>query len=166
MLNLYAIVAVCLVAYYVLRNLRPPTSSNLEEQDRTFAFDAHSALNIALFPPLFFFSGLYYTDVVSTLLVLVSYSLFLKKSRSNWTTRDEILSVLVGIAALSFRQTNIFWVAVFPAGLAVVEALKEDRTFPVDAKQLSLMEILRRSSEQGRVYDLEVHDAGLQGNSP
>ena len=90
------------------------------------AYDVHTALNIALFPPLFFFSALYYTDVLSTLYVIMSYDIFLRMRNPQyvgWQTSTEVL--LSGLLALSCRQTNIFWVAVFPAGLIVVQVLKE-----------------------------------------
>jgi alpha-1,2-glucosyltransferase len=97
----------------------------------------HTAVNITLFPPLFFFSGLYYTDVLSTCLVLLTYRHFLHTQ----DTRPKIGLVQpptcqvfkqgfkrgvglysLGIFALLMRQTNIFWVAVFLAGQDIVSA--------------------------------------------
>lgn len=71
----------------------------------------HRAVNIALFPPLFFFSGLYYTDVGSTAFVLLTYYLFLAGGHKG----SSILFLPIAVASLFFRQTNIFWMAVFPA---------------------------------------------------
>lgn len=45
--------------------------------------DLHCAFNIALFPPLFFFSALYYTDVISTAFCLVAYLSMLQGSHSS-----------------------------------------------------------------------------------
>ena len=77
----------------------------------------HTAFNIALFPPLFFFSGLFYTDVLSTCLMLRMYRLFLQRHGAAWL-------YVAGILALLMRQTNIFWVALFMGGLEAVETIK------------------------------------------
>ncbi|ORY08933.1 DIE2/ALG10 family-domain-containing protein [Clohesyomyces aquaticus] len=173
-LNAGAICVVCILAYDILRNLRARTSSNQKEKatrvgsqkgghhgEQTALFDAHSALNISLFPPLFFFSGLYYTDIISTLLVLLSYNTFLKKGRGRWRFWEDVTFVQIGIVALSFRQTNIFWVAVFPAGLSVIDAIKrgESITYP---KDISLRELIDKSWSEGFVYDCDVGDAGFK----
>lgn len=161
------------MAYNAMRNLRASATpgklvkQNSDEKERqsqpqtddpTVLFDAHSALNISLFPPLFFFSGLYYTDVVSTLLVLVSYTALLKKQKGSWGLQDEVMSFFIGILALCFRQTNIFWVAVFPAILAVVDALKKDGTIASDVKAT---DILKKSWSEGRIYDAPVNNAAI-----
>ncbi|KAG9243448.1 DIE2/ALG10 family-domain-containing protein [Calycina marina] len=78
----------------------------------------HIAFNLALFPPLFFFSGLYYTDVLSTCVVLRMYRLFLERGGGLWL-------YIAGIVSLSMRQTNIFWAVIFMGGLDVVRALKQ-----------------------------------------
>ena len=79
----------------------------------------HAALNICLFPPLFFFLGLYYTDVWSALSVIITLRFHQKKA-----TRS---MVLAGIASLFFRQTNIFWVGIYLGGLEVVRKLERHR---------------------------------------
>ncbi|KAL8909534.1 MAG: hypothetical protein Q9171_005013 [Xanthocarpia ochracea] len=79
----------------------------------------HAALNICLFPPLFFFFGLYYTDVWSALSVIITLRFHQKQA-----TRS---MVLAGIASLFFRQTNIFWVAIYLGGLEAVRKLRRDR---------------------------------------
>jgi alpha-1,2-glucosyltransferase len=86
---------------------------------------AHTAINMSLFPPLFFFSGLYYTDLQSLLVVLLSIhlSLLLVKNKQGW--KLTALQMFLGIASLFFRQTNIFWVAVFPIGLIVLDCLQK-----------------------------------------
>jgi alpha-1,2-glucosyltransferase len=137
-----------------------------DDQDQSLIFDAHSALNISLFPPLFFFSGLYYTDVASTLVVLMNYSAFLQRSlqrkRGSWKARDEFISVVLGIVAISFRQTNIFWVAVFPAGLTVVDTLKSNVGPSARSPTWTPSEILTQSWRSGQIYDPSVADASLK----
>ena len=60
-----------------------------------------SSLNMSLMPVLFFYSFLYYTDQVSTALVLLTFSLHL--SGNSW-----LASFSAALAILS-RQTNIVW---------------------------------------------------------
>lgn len=62
-----------------------------------------SSLNMCLFPLFYFFSFLYYTDVGSTFLVIFMYSLHL--NGNDWWAS------FIGLLAVSFRQTNIIWVA-------------------------------------------------------
>jgi hypothetical protein len=79
---------------------------------------AHTAINICLFPPLFFFSGLYYTDIASLLFVLLSYHANLLAIQGKGSRLGlAALQLFYGIGALLFRQTNIFWVGIFPIGL-------------------------------------------------
>ncbi|XP_063237574.1 putative Dol-P-Glc:Glc(2)Man(9)GlcNAc(2)-PP-Dol alpha-1,2-glucosyltransferase [Bacillus rossius redtenbacheri] len=61
-----------------------------------------STLNLATFPVLYFFTFLYYTDVLSTLLVMLMYLLHLHERR--------LLSAATGLLAVVTRQTNIIWV--------------------------------------------------------
>ncbi|KAF2471520.1 alpha-1,2 glucosyltransferas-like protein alg10 [Lindgomyces ingoldianus] len=138
------------------------TQTQKAESKQTALVDAHTALNIALFPPLFFFSGLYYTDVISTLLVLLSYNMFLKRGRGRWRFWENFTYIQVGIVALSFRQTNVFWVAVFPAGLAVIDTLKKNGAASAFSKTTCFREALKESWVRGRIHDCPVQEAGLQ----
>lgn len=61
------------------------------------------ACNVMLFPPLFFWHFLYYTDVLSVNAILLMLLLHLRK-RFN-------LAALTGISSVLIRQTNIVWVA-------------------------------------------------------
>ncbi|PYH87337.1 alpha-1,2 glucosyltransferase alg10 [Aspergillus ellipticus CBS 707.79] len=89
------------------------------------AWLSHTVLNIGLFPPLFFFSGLYYTDILALLVVIEAYNWDLKRSAQGGLAPLQTLVFLVlGLAALAFRQTNIFWVSVFLGGLQVVRQLR------------------------------------------
>lgn len=134
----------------ILTNNRAPFSTAL------------TAFNIASFPPLFFFGALYYTDVMSTATVLISYHAFLKTvGKPQRSISDDLIAVVSGIAALFFRQTNIFWVAVFPAGLTVLEVLKDNgSTLPSTVRQ-GYVAILENSWTKGIIYDRSLRDGGL-----
>ncbi|KAF2872467.1 DIE2/ALG10 family-domain-containing protein [Massariosphaeria phaeospora] len=174
MVNVGAICAIHLLAYDTLRNLRcqrafPPAQNGGKNEvlhqsgakNPMSLLDTHTALNISLFPPLFFFAALYYTDVVSTLIVLLSYNVFLKRNKHASRIRRDITAISVGTTALLFRQTNIFWIAVFPAGLAVVEALKDEsqsgHTLSGDPKP-TLNEIWNTNL----IHDCSSWDAGVE----
>lgn len=77
------------------------------------------------FPLFFFFTNLYYTDPLSTALVLLGLSLGCSGRQG--------ASALVFLSSLLFRQTNIVWAAL-AAGLAVVgdtSVLQLPRRVPV-----------------------------------
>jgi alpha-1,2-glucosyltransferase len=89
------------------------------------SFDTYyTGVNIALFPVLFFFSALYYTDVMSTLVVLVAYHnhLFRLAPRPPSFVND-VWTVVLGVGALFMRQTNVFWVVVYMGGLEAAHVL-------------------------------------------
>ncbi|KAG0131099.1 alpha-2-glucosyltransferase Alg10 [Tuber indicum] len=65
----------------------------------------HEAINVALFPLLWFFSGLFYTDVYSTVWVLWSYLAWLRGCVG--------CSSITAWWALWFRQTNVLWTGFF-----------------------------------------------------
>lgn len=82
-------------------------------------------LNIMLFPMFFFFSALYYTDLLSALTVMVSY-IFWGLGQTTMTSGMlfyRFMHFLSGLAAVATRQTNIFWVAIFLGGLQVVQTI-------------------------------------------
>ena len=174
-MNAQALCVILVLSYGILRILRtrdnPSKSlsenaekarSNHDVQDSTYMVDVHSALNIALFPPLFFFSALYYTDVWSTLAVLLAFYAYLANSESIRTVTRYCSAVSFGVFALLFRQTNIFWVAVFPAGLAIVDALKKDAPSAKSDKADPVLAI-QTAWKDGTIHDCSVQDAGLQG---
>ncbi|KAI7872910.1 alpha-2-glucosyltransferase Alg10 [Spinellus fusiger] len=74
------------------------------------------ALALTWFPILFFFNGLYYTDNGSTFFVFLCYLLI--KERWYWCAG------WAGSISVTFRQTNIIWVAFFMV-LAIVQCLQE-----------------------------------------
>ncbi|OBR02330.1 DIE2/ALG10 family protein [Colletotrichum higginsianum IMI 349063] len=132
--NILAVLGVGILATHcrhLLETRRPDAASPAPPAVLSF-HAVHLGWNVALFPVLFFFSGLYYTDVVSTLSVLVAYYHHLRRVReetssflSDWTT------VVVGVLALLMRQTNVFWVVVYMGGLEAVAAVKALRPEPV-----------------------------------
>lgn len=116
-------------AYQILKALNTPekapknrsgvTNSQINNfRDWSFT---HTAINICLFPPLFFFSGLYYTDIASLLFVLLTYhaTILYLQSKSN-SFGLVALQLFYGAGALILRQTNVFWVGIFPIGLAAL----------------------------------------------
>ncbi|KAH8730073.1 alpha-2-glucosyltransferase Alg10 [Phaeosphaeriaceae sp. PMI808] len=174
-LNVGALCLICPMSYDILRMLRTRTipgqdkpqhvkvtDKNLPEDDPAVVLDANIALNIALFPPLFFFSALFYTDVMSTLAVLLSYSAFLRMNSAVMNPLGNIYVVFIGLLALLFRQTNIFWVAVFPAGLAVIDALKASSPASQGPKSGTLGEAFQEMWSQGVIHDCSVQDGGPQ----
>ena len=90
---------------------------------------------LSIFPVLYFFTFLYYTDPGSTFFVLFMYLLHLHDSH--------ILASIMAVVAIFFRQTNIVWV-IFVAGLTVRKQLmwwirEKDRTVREDATDLDLL---------------------------
>ncbi|CAD0097681.1 unnamed protein product, partial [Aureobasidium mustum] len=119
----------------------------------------HSALNVCLFPPLFFFCALYYTDVASTLSVLLfTRHLIENNSRGPSSFFQACISIILAIVSLSFRQTNIFWVGVFPIVLLALGALHKDveSERPPDGKSVVL-----RAWADATFYDPQMRDSIL-----
>ena len=138
---------------------------------------AHSALNIALLPPLFFFSALYYTDVASTLSVMLCfYPLICSDERASdksavkqvwWHLRLFVL----GLVSLTFRQTNIFWVAVFPAAAVVLRELDQGHELVKESMYNkskgfgdTMTNVARTSWKMDVLYDPPVRDASMEGS--
>lgn len=118
----------------------------------------HTALNMSFFPLLFFFSGLYYTDVCSVSLVLAAYQYYCRSGRdtSTWRFRDGLMMFLIGLCALLMRQTNIFWVAVLLAGFHAVQCVKR-------LEIPSTEDSISSQHNSGEIFDLPVGDAYLEG---
>lgn len=104
------------ISYRILRRIHP---------DKSPSAAAHEAVNVALFPILWFFASLYYTDVYSTVFVLASYWAWLNGS-IGW-------SAVASWVGLWFRQTNVLWTAFLVVleigrtleGVVAVEEVKE-----------------------------------------
>jgi alpha-1,2-glucosyltransferase len=130
-------------------------------------YAAHTALNVALFPTLFFFGGLYYTDVLSTVAVLAAFLHSLRRLRRDANPAwSDALSVLLGVAALFMRQTNVFWVVVFLGGIEAVHAVKTLRPPRVD-KPMTSHVVEHAKFVLWRYSVGDVHDPPLsQGAGP
>ena len=115
----------------------------------------HTVLNICLFPPLFFFYALYYTDISSTLSVLCVFYCYLQGHRKSL--------VVAGLVSLWFRQTNIFWIAIFMGGLDLVRSLKKGRVGFEYATSPTSLDIFLGSWRHSCIYDESVHQALFAG---
>jgi alpha-1,2-glucosyltransferase len=129
----------------------------------------HTALNVVLFPPLFFFSALYYTDVPSLVSVLVCYR-YVQYSNNGispaiWRPRFAIGLIVLAFLALLMRQTNIFWTTVFLGGLDVVRILKaqEQATDHGQINDASFQGVIMQSWKHCTIYDVAVGDAYFEG---
>ena len=161
-----------------LNSLRSNSNSdNLKDYNSAYAI--HTAVNIILFPPLFFFSGLYYTDVISTFVVLLAYSAFLKNQglpiirQFNKKTNTNSFSLrmssglivfLLGLGSLTMRQTNIFWVAVFLGGLDIVRSLKKlpSSIRPEKVSGGNIFNLIRQQADEG-VVDPPLRQSTIVG---
>jgi alpha-1,2-glucosyltransferase len=103
---------------------------------------------------------MYYTDIASTLSVMVYYLVFLgnqKASRASVT--GYFLQVLTALASLMFRQTNIFWVGIAPLLLEVVHRIDQGPQVVRDSMHLrhsgfgdTISNVLRTSWKYGALY--------------
>jgi alpha-1,2-glucosyltransferase len=123
------------------------------------AWLSHTVLNICLFPPLFFFSGLYYTDIVSLLVVIEAYNWDIKRSAGSGSLLKTAVFVAIGLAALVLRQTNIFWVAIFLGGLKVVRKLRQSSKASQASSPLQVIQ----SGFNNELYDPLVSEASFLG---
>ncbi|KAL2872355.1 tyrosyl-DNA phosphodiesterase-domain-containing protein [Aspergillus lucknowensis] len=122
------------------------------------AWLSHTVLNMCLFPPLFFFAGLYYTDILALLVVVEAYNWDLnRQSQPRLAVLETAVFVGLGVAALAFRQTNVFWVSVFFGGLHVVRKL---RRATKTCESAEITDIVRASSKN-ELYDPMVLDASI-----
>lgn len=135
------------------------------------AWLSHTVLNICLFPPLFFFSGLYYTDILALVVVIQAYIWDTERSDANGQKKTVVDAlrghvslktlafVVVGCIALVFRQTNIFWVSVFMGGLQAVRTIRQNTK---SCGYTGPLEIMAKSF-QAELYDPLVEEASLAG---
>ncbi|XP_066995277.1 dol-P-Glc:Glc(2)Man(9)GlcNAc(2)-PP-Dol alpha-1,2-glucosyltransferase [Anabrus simplex] len=100
----------CFVNIFLLFALQRKLKQN-KKDIVTFCSDLLSAINLGTFPILYFFTFLYYTDTVSTTLVLLMYLLHLENCH--------VMAAATGAVSVLVRQTNIIWVAFF--GLLTAE---------------------------------------------
>ncbi|KAI1638636.1 glycosyltransferase family 59 protein [Biscogniauxia mediterranea] len=135
-------------------------------EQRYSSYAVGTGLNVALFPVLFFFSSLYYTDIISTLVVLLAYMNHLARVGKETTSFvNDLYTLGIGILALCMRQTNIFWVVVYMGGLEVVQSIKTLKPEPVKTPEFStLAEQIKFYA--GRYSLGDVHDPPLSDASP
>lgn len=172
--------AVIFLPFVVLQCRRLVEARHRAEQDPRASgsvsiYAVHTAVNAALFPLIFFFSGLYYTDVFSTLVVLVAFWNHLERvgpsargasSSFYQARRSDILVILLGVASLFMRQTNVFWTVVFMGGLEAVHAARSLRpppTSPGKFDRETMVKFYLWRYSQGEVHDPLLHEAGLEG---
>ncbi len=117
---------------------------------------AHAAINICLFPPLYFFYGLYYTDVLSAVSVLLVYKYFLVE-------RHFAVIIAAGVFSLLFRQTNVLWVAVFLGGLAFCRAVPKGEQEGELSNEPTFLEIFQSSWRHASAYDPPISEASFEG---
>ncbi|KAI8394183.1 alpha-2-glucosyltransferase Alg10 [Radiomyces spectabilis] len=96
MVNLVFAVGLYPVIYGLLTQLHQTTSTLSR---------ALYALALCWFPVGYFFNFVYYTDTASTFFVLLSYLFVLQHCYA--------LAALMGTIAMTFRQTNVIWLAFF-----------------------------------------------------
>ena len=133
----------------------------------------HSNLNIMLCPLLFFFSALYYTDVLSAVAVLEVYRWYVllrsnqtQRSHLPWSlstgARSAICTIAIfffGLFAMFVRQTNVFWVGVFLGGLQAVKTLRSSTR----ATRSPGGSNAKALANQDAIYDPQMHDAAIEG---
>lgn len=92
---------------------------------------AAQALQLALYPPHFFFTFLYYTDVASLFWVLLTVVLTTTggggdgKRRGAPSLARVLAGSVTGSVAIFFRQTNVVWL-LFCFGTAALAELESD----------------------------------------
>jgi alpha-1,2-glucosyltransferase len=163
---------VCMIALaWIVEKIFTQRMGGGQEARHGAFLSSHSALNIALLPPLFFFSALYYTDVASTLSVMLCFYPLICSDESNvkqiwWHLRLFVL----GLVSLSFRQTNIFWVAVFPAAATALRELDQGHELVKESMYNkskgfgdTLGSVFKTTWRMEVLYDPPVRDASMEG---
>lgn len=151
---------VCQILHILYRN------TNHDKEDERISKDtgstwcptelAHAAINVCLFPPLFFFYGLYYTDVLSAVSVLLVYKYFLVE-------RHSAVIIAAGLLSLLFRQTNVLWVAIFLGGLAFCRTISKRQQGANLFNEPTLLDILQASWQHASAYDPPISEASFEG---
>ncbi|KRT80872.1 hypothetical protein AMK59_5080, partial [Oryctes borbonicus] len=86
-----------------------------------------SAFNLSILPPLFFFTNLYYTDVVSVMFILLL--LIFNK------TDKHVLASACGLLSVIMRQTNIIWVGMLLVDYTVKQLYWFCRSKPISRRE-------------------------------
>lgn len=158
--SLRGVNAICLavLAWLFLQSRQQLEARHQNAAGAPSLYAVHSALNIALCPVIFFFSGLYYTDVASAVAVFASLLNSLKRmGRDENSLSSDMTTVALGISALLMRQTNIFWVVVFAGGLEAVHAVETLRPSPMEGPRpsttLGKIKFIASKYSCGEVHD-------------
>lgn len=141
-----------------------------QRQTELTNYALQTGMNIAFFPLLFFFSGLYYTDVLSTLVILVAFwnTLVRMDIQTAHSWRSDFLVVLLGVLSLFMRQTNVFWVVIFMGGLEAVHAsgaLRPPPTRPGEFDCQTKIKYYLSKYSQGEIHDPPLDFASLDGRN-
>ncbi|KAK8807376.1 hypothetical protein WA158_004135 [Blastocystis sp. Blastoise] len=126
-LSLITLVGIYFLCYGIIRQLKPKYN---EIQC------VIQSLLCCLFPTIYFYTFLYYTDHVSLLFILLSFYMALL-SHAGQSYKYIILSFLTGFYAVFIRQTNIIWTC-FIGGYIIFNKFNQDKstTIPL-VKQLT-----------------------------
>ncbi|KAI0477979.1 DIE2/ALG10 family-domain-containing protein [Xylaria cf. heliscus] len=163
--NVFVVSCISVLVLVCRARLTPSTAKPVADRQIT-VHDIVTGINIALFPVLFFFSGLYYTDPASTLIVLLAYTNHLTRVAARQPSfLNDVYSLGLSILALGFRQTNIFWVMVYMGGLEVINAIKTLDSVSVETPKFHTV------SDQVRFYAWryslgDIHDPSLSFAQP
>ena len=130
-------------------------------------------LELPIWSTYFGWHFLYYTDILALLVVVEAYIWDIRRSDANGSEKTSVDALrahaslqslaflVVGLIALVFRQTNIFWVSVFMGGLQVVRTVRQN-TKPCTSTNFSEIPL---KSFQGELYDPLVEEASFSGKS-
>ncbi|KAL9127245.1 MAG: hypothetical protein Q9217_003843 [Psora testacea] len=145
-----------LIAYISgIRASKPTTSKDKSGTTKQpLSYLAHTTVNVLLFPLLFFFYGLYYTDTLSVLSVLLTYYFHLQGKQKSL--------VVSGLASLLFRQTNVFWVVVYLAGLQMQRVLPRGKPSIEFPSQPTIRDIIEGSWTHSCTFDPFVDESGVE----
>ena len=146
------------VCWQIRRRVQPNTNSTSGDDGWwVLSEPAAVAANICMFPPLFFFSGLYYTDVLSTFIVMLAYWAHLWRVETGRLRKHNVLTgmivYVIGVLALMMRQTNIFWVGLFIAGLEWASMSKGNGQLNVQDHWINRASSLHEQSSQGQLHN-------------
>lgn len=111
----------------------------LSKQDTNNTSLLLESISLATLPPLYFFSHLYYTDVISATMVLTMLYFSLKEMH-NW-------GGIAGFMAILMRQTNVVWVGML-LGIHVINRA-------IDVCQAEIRRLNRNESRHG-FRDLQI----------
>jgi alpha-1,2-glucosyltransferase len=130
-------------------------------------YSFHTAINVTLFPVLFFFSALYYTDILSTLATLGCYSSHLDRLAGGRSLKTDIRTFLLGVVAIAMRQTNVFWIVVYMGGSEAVNAIKKLRhkrhEVPRFTTVTSMLNYYFERYRAGEIHDPQFSLSHLRG---